>query len=256
MEIPAGNLFLSGMDPEAPALARKWGLGLELTTFTYAPNLEDPHWLEEARKEMSGIGNFVLHAPFAELSPCAVDPLVREVAQKRFRQTLTMAQALGISKIVVHSGFIPYIYFPEWFVAESVRFWRDFLESVPENTVLCLENVMDPSPEMLVQVAEAVNDPRLRLCLDVGHANTCIAETKPMDWLDPMAPWLDHLHLHNNDGGNDLHASLDRGTIPMEALLEQVLTLCPEATLTLENQTCAPSLDALCRWGLLKRGTL
>lgn len=120
MEIPAGKLFLSGMDPEAPALARKWVLGLELTTFTYAPNLEDPHWLEEARKEMSGIGNFVLHAPFAELSPCAVDPLVREVAQKRFRQTLTMAQALGISKIVVHSGFIPHIYFPEWFVAESV----------------------------------------------------------------------------------------------------------------------------------------
>lgn len=159
MEIPAGKLFLSGMDPEAPALARKWGLGLELTTFTYAPNLEDPHWLEEARKEMSGIGNFVLHAPFAELSPCAVDPLVREVAQKRFRQTLTMAQALGISKIVVHSGFIPHIYFPEWFVAESVRFWRDFLESVPENTVLCLENVMDPGPEMLVQVAEGVNDP-------------------------------------------------------------------------------------------------
>lgn len=63
---------------------------------------------------MSGIGNFVLHAPFAELSPCAVDPLVREVAQKRFRQTLTMAQALSISKIVVHSGFIPHIYFPEW----------------------------------------------------------------------------------------------------------------------------------------------
>ena len=205
---------------------------------------------------MSGIGSFVLHAPFAELSPCAVDPLVREVAQKRFRQTLTMAQALGISKIVVHSGFIPYIYFPEWFVAESVRFWREFLESVPENTVLCLENVMDPGPEMLVQVAEGVNDPRLRLCLDVGHANTCIAETKPMNWLDPMAPWLDHLHLHNNDGGNDLHASLDRGTIPTEALLERVLTLCPEATLTLENQTCAPSLDALCRWGLLKRGTL
>ena len=29
-----------------------------------------------------------------------------------------------------------------------------------------------------------------------------------------------------------------------------------EATLTLENQTCAPSLDVLCRWGLLKRGTL
>lgn len=256
MEIPAGKLFLSGMDPEAPALAREWGLGLELTTFTYAPNLEDPHWLEEARKEMSGIGNFVLHAPFAELSPCAVDPLVREVAKKRFRQTLDMAQTLGISKIVVHSGFIPHIYFPEWFVAESVRFWRDFLESLPENIVLCLENVMDPSPEMLVQVAEAVNDPRLRLCLDVGHANTSLTEVKPMDWLTPVAPWLEHLHLHNNDGSDDLHASLDQGTLPMEALLDRALALCPEATLTLENQNCAPSLEALFRWGLLKRGTL
>ena len=31
------RLHLSGMDSHAPELARKWGLGLEVTDFCYAP---------------------------------------------------------------------------------------------------------------------------------------------------------------------------------------------------------------------------
>ena len=42
------RLFLSCMDAEAPALARQEGLGLELTAFSYAPNLEDAAQLAAA----------------------------------------------------------------------------------------------------------------------------------------------------------------------------------------------------------------
>ena len=73
------RLHLSGMDSHAPELARKWGLGLEVTDFCYAPMLDDPATLPAVREKMAGIDHFWLHAPFAELAPCAVDPLVREV---------------------------------------------------------------------------------------------------------------------------------------------------------------------------------
>ena len=75
MQSLQGKLFLSGMDENAASLARKWGLGLELTDFCEARKLEEPAAMEAARARCSGIGSLWLHAPFAELSPCAIDPV-------------------------------------------------------------------------------------------------------------------------------------------------------------------------------------
>ena len=90
------RLYLSGIDSRAAELARENGLGLEIAAFCYAPNLEDPAVLSAVRRDMAGLHRFWLHAPFAELIPCAIDPLVRQAAQHRFRQTLAAAQKLGI----------------------------------------------------------------------------------------------------------------------------------------------------------------
>ena len=246
------RLFLSCMDAEAPALARQEGLGLELTAFSYAPNLEDAAQLAAAEAQCAGTERLWLHAPFAELSPCAIDPLVRDAALRRFRQTIQAAQALGVTRIVVHGGYIPLVYFPEWFVEQSVRFWRELLSDVPEGMTLAVENVMEPEPRLLADIAAQVDDPRLGLCLDVGHANSSASKTPPLEWIAPMAPWLRHVHLHNHEGGWDLHAPLGRGTVPMEQVLDTLLETCPAATYTIENQDCAPSLEWLAQRGYLE----
>ena len=246
------RLHLSGMDSHAPELARKWGLGLEVTDFCYAPMLDDPATLPAVREKMAGIDHFWLHAPFAELAPCAVDPLVREVTARRYRQALSAARQLGIRRLVIHSGYIPLVYFPEWFVEQSVRFWRELLSDVPEGMTLAVENVMEPEPKLLADIAAQVDDPRLWLCLDVGHANSSASKTPPLAWIAPMAPWLRHVHLHNNEGGWDLHAPLGQGTVPMEQVLDTVLRQCPAATFTIENQNCVPSLQWLAQRGYLE----
>ena len=235
------RLYLSGMDACAPELAREYDLGLELTDFTWAVRLDEPDALEAAQAKMTGISRFWLHAPFAELCPCAIDPQVRSVAKARLLQTVETAQKLGISRIVVHAGFIPTVYFPEWFVPQSVEFWKELLERVPEGITLALENVMEPGPEMQMQIVSAVGDPRLRLCLDVGHANCELSRTRPEDWVAPMLPWLSHVHLHDNFGKNDLHLPLGQGNLPVERLLHRLLTE-SDVTFTLENQNCAASL--------------
>lgn len=227
MQSLRGKLFLSGMDENAASLARKWGLGLELTDFCEARKLEEPAAMEAARARCSGIGSLWLHAPFAELS-------------------------LGIRRIVVHSGYIPLVYFPEWFTARSVEFWREFLRDAPDGLCLALENVMEPEPDMLVQIAAGVDDPRFGLCLDVGHANTRVSETPPLDWIAPMAPWLRHVHLHNNNGDWDLHDALGQGMIPMPDILAALAEQCPAADYTIENQNCELSLRWLCARGYLE----
>ena len=60
MQSLQGKLFLSGMDENAASLARKWGLGLELTDFCEARKLEEPAAMEAARARCSGIGSLWL----------------------------------------------------------------------------------------------------------------------------------------------------------------------------------------------------
>ena len=246
------KLHISGTDSRAAALARQWRLGYETIAFSYAPLLDDPSSLPHAREDTAGIGRLWLHAPFAELTPCAIDPLVRDVAHRRFRQALEAAQALGIRRMVFHGGFIPHVYYPEWYVEQSVMFWRGFLREVPQDMTLALENVMEPSPDTLVSIVQQVNDPRLGLCLDVGHANTCVSTTPPAEWIAPMAPYLHHVHLHNNLGDTDLHAPLGEGTVPMAEIIDAVLRAAPGATFTIENQDALPSLHWLAQRGYIE----
>ena len=160
-----------------------------------------------------------------------------------------LARDLGVRQLVIHGGFVPQVYFPEWYVEQSVLFWRELLAELPPDMTIALENVMEPEPRLLADIARQVDDPRLGLCLDVGHATTFVSRVPPLEWVAPMAPWLRHVHLHNNAGHNDLHDPLGQGTLAMEQVLDTVLALCPAATFTLENQDCGPSLDWLRQHG-------
>ena len=132
------RLYLSGIDSRAAELARENGLGLEIAAFCYAPNLEDRTVVDAVRRDMAGVERFWFHAPFAELAPCAIDPLVRQVTEKRYRQAADLAQDLGVRRLVIHGGFVPQVYFPEWYVEQSVLFWQDFLRQLPQDMTIAL----------------------------------------------------------------------------------------------------------------------
>lgn len=247
-----GKLHISGMDSRAATLARQWRVGYESIAFCYAPMLDKPGALTHAQQLTEGIDRLWLHAPFAELAPCAIDPLVRQAALRRFRQTVDAARRLHISRLVFHGGFIPHVYYPEWYVEQSVLFWRELLLEIPQDMTLALENVMEPSADTLVSIAEQVDDARLGLCLDVGHANTCVSTVPPQEWIAPMAPYLRHVHLHNNQGDTDLHSPLGEGTVPMQEVIDAVRRAAPNATFTIENQNALPSLQWLAQRGYIE----
>jgi sugar phosphate isomerase/epimerase len=184
------------------------------------------------KKKLEGVSQRLLHAPYNELFPCAIDKKARELAAYRYRQAIDLAKCYGAKKVIIHGGYNSRIYFPVWYVEQSIVFWKVFLETDP-GVQIVLENVLEDDPQWLLDIVKGVDDPRLRLCLDVGHVNAYSA-LPVMDWLEMWAPYISHFHIHNNDGSRDQHSPLTEGTIPMLQLLTRAQERCPEATYTLE----------------------
>ena len=246
------RLYLSTIAPDAAQTARKWGVNLEIAEFCTAWNMDRAFQaVDKAVKEkIKGIGGLLLHAPFNELFPCAIDPKARELAADRFRQAIDLANAYGAKKVILHGGYNPWIYYPVWYVERSILFWKEFLQEDP-GVELVLENVLEEEPAWLLDIVKGVNDPRLRMCLDIGHVNA-YSKIPVMEWLELCAPWISHFHIHNNDGAADRHRALFEGTIPMADFLYRAEQLCPDATFTLELMEDGPSAAWLADNGLLR----
>ena len=236
------NIYLSTISTDAACVARECCFGLELAEFCTAWNMDEKfsHVDRVVKKKLEGIPRNLLHAPFNELFPCAIDKKARALAAERYRQATDLAGGYGSRKVIIHGGYNPQVYYPEWYVRQSILFWQEFLRHDP-GVEIVLENVLENDPRWLLDIVAGVDDPRLRLCLDIGHVNA-YSGVPVTDWLELWAPFLSHLHIHNNDGTRDAHNALNDGTVPIKELLLQANRLCPDATYTLELMHDAPSV--------------
>lgn len=244
-------LYLSTTDENAHVLAEQYGLGLEIAEYCTAWNLDEKRAETDAlvRTKVASLPRRILHGPFNELFPCAIDPLARQLAAYRYRQAAQRAREFGANKLVIHGGYNPRIYYREWYVAQSIAFWKEFFREDP-GVEIVLENVLEEEPEMMLEILRGVDRPDFRMCLDVGHVNV-YSQIPVRKWVEVCAPWLSHFHVHNNDGSWDTHSPLRSGTIPIRELMGDIRRLCPEATVTLElldGRTSVPWLLEEMEW--------
>ncbi len=240
------KLFISTIADDATQVAQNYGHGLELAEFCTAINMDKNYeaTLKNVQEKMKSAQNFFFHAPFNELYPAAIDPLAVELVHKRLNQATDIALSLGIKNIVVHSGHIPQLYFNDWYIEKTIAFWKGFLANKPLDIHYYIENMVDIDPSPLVEVVSSINDERLRLCLDIGHANS-VSEINVFDWLKQESKYLSHFHIHNNNGDYDAHNNLADGNINIAKFLTEAETLCPNATYTIETTHAKPSVNWL-----------
>lgn len=169
----------------------------------------------------------------------------------RFRQASDLAAQYGANQIIFHAGFVPNVYVPCWFTEQSILFWREFLQTQGPDKCFCLENVMEADPQWLKEIVSEVGDPRLGICLDLGHANVC-SGMDVFRWMECLAPWIRHFHIHNNDGTRDAHGPLDSGSIPMARFLKEAVIECRNAGFTLEVQNAEPEILWLLKESILE----
>lgn len=196
----------------------------------------------------------ILHAPFNELYPAAIDPRARALAMERLQRAADLAVHYGVKKMVVHSGYVPLVYFKEWHEDRSVEFWEELMAGREDGLQITVENVMDDEPYMMAQMMERIKNPNIRLCFDVGHA-ACVSKVPVSEWLDVLAPYLGHLHIHNNNGTHDYHEPIFDGVVDMEVFLDDVLRKCREdTTFTIESLSGLSSMEWLREKGFLSCG--
>lgn len=237
--------YLSTIDPRAGQVARAYGLGLEIADYCTPWNLDEnfPDTDRAVREKLRGIPGRILHGPFNELFPCAVDPKARALARERFRQAMALAVRYGASKVVLHGGFHPRLYYPCWYTEQSVLFWKDFVPEIPAGVTVCLENVLEPTPEMLLQIVTGVGSEKIALCLDVGHVNA-YSPIPVSEWITRYGSRMGHLHIHNNDGSADTHSPVNAGKLDIQALVRQARAASPGVSFTLE----LPQAEESVRW--------
>jgi len=242
------RLYIATVCGQHKEILEKYNIGVELDQFCWAVQLEG-EGRTSAFKEIDELiplskGN-ILHAPFNELFPAAIDPRARQMAMDRFNQAAEIAIKLGSDKMVVHTGYMPHVYYKEWHRDRSVEFWNEFMADKPDNFKIVIENVLDDEPYMMAEMIKLIDHPNIKLCFDCGHA-LCISDVDVMEWLEVMAPHLGHLHIHNNDGTHDYHRPLTDGQIDMKAFLDKALKLCTEdTTFTIESLDGVDSMEWL-----------
>lgn len=271
------DIFLSTFSYNATKEITEFGIGIEFNQFCISQWLDDEtidetlmkmerqayrcglhrkdrypgelEWPEEKPYgDVIDPAKAVVHGPFTDLAPAAFDHRFRTLTKDRLQQAAAGTMRLGLSRMVVHTGYIPLIFDPRWQVKESIGFWKDFLEDKPADFQLLLENVMDEDPALLSDIIEGVDDPRMRICLDVGHVNA-VSPISAEEWIRRLGHQILHFHLHNNDGERDLHAPLHEGTMDIEAVLRTIDECClPEATFTIESRNCHESIPWLQQW--------
>ena len=202
-------------------------------------NIERDIEASEARRVM-------IHGPFTEIIPASIDHKFRELAMVRVNQAYDVAAHFGLKKMVAHTGWMPFMYFKSYQAEKGAEFWQEFMADKPSDFILAVENVLDDEPMMIKEMMDRITDPRIKLCLDVGHAHAMtIPDYTVLDWIKVLGPHITHFHLHNNDGSGDTHSAFDQGTMDMAEVLQAIEDCCPEdVTYTIEAHK---AIDCL-RW--------
>ncbi|MBU0983688.1 MAG: sugar phosphate isomerase/epimerase [candidate division Zixibacteria bacterium] len=237
----------------ASELCRAGGFGIEVQSF-YDPEYIDRerNALSLHREALTGIDSRSFHGPFGDLCPGSFDVMVREVARTRFEQAVETAGKLGIEHLILHHGYLPGTSKPGNWIKRSTEFWKTFLSGLPRTCHIHIENLFEHDPEILIEVIQAVNDPRLDVCLDIGHVH-CHGKVNVIKWIEQLGDRIGYVHLHDNHGTADEHLGLGEGTLPVADACHALQTYAPDAIWGLE--VSFDRMQSSLRW-LLNRGLL
>ncbi len=209
--------------PEFVTYAKSESYNLEVATFAYM-NVYEMDWqsaIQEHKQLLASFKGMVsFHGAFQDIAIHSSDRKIAETSKQRILESLEVAQAFNANKAVFHGNLNPLVqgeYYKKNWLDRNASFWQHILEKY-EGTLL-LENVWEPTPEIFHQLLNQVGSPRLRMCLDVAHANV-YSQVPLFEWVAVLGSDLVYLHFSDNCGEVDGHMEIGAGKIDWKNLTE------------------------------------
>ncbi len=200
------------------ALADSFGCMLEYNDFYDPLVLDDPavqaETIDSYRAWRRDFGGDTIHGAFLDVTIHSTDPRIRDVSMLRVRQSVEIAERMGVRGVVFHTGrlagFREPHYLENWQQVNGA-FFGEIAAQHPKLQIY-MENMFDEAPDILAGLAERLKDmPNFGVCLDYAHA--MLSPCPGREWVEALAPYIRHMHINDNDLRNDLHLAVGSGRI-------------------------------------------
>lgn len=183
-------------------------------------------WYKNSQKVKS------LHGYFIDINPASGDPGICEYSQSACRKSCEVAQKIGADGIVFHSSCFPNLrgYYMENWAKKSGMFFTKLTEEYPVK--IYIENCADFDPGPIKQLMKWVDNEKVKVCLDTGHA---FLSREPLDiWFKELKDYIGYVHLSDNMGLYDDHMALGTGKLDMKLINDYCSDLPSDTRCTLE----------------------
>lgn len=201
-------------------LAKEYHVALEINDFYDPAVLDNPQEIDRIieRYQKKGIPmGSTMHGAFLDIVIHSRDANVRHNSMNRMRQSMEIADRLGVKGVVFHTGYQPQIFGEDYensVITGNVAFLKEMLLKYPHINIY-LENMFDDTPGILTEISKQLCEyDNYGICLDYGHA--LVYGTDIKRWIEDTASYVKHLHINDNDRKKDLHQAIGAGAIDWE----------------------------------------
>jgi sugar phosphate isomerase/epimerase len=173
---------------------------------------------------------YTVHAPYTDLNIASLNPYARKVSLKCIENSIKNACKLQAKLLTFHPGFKGALeaFYPKKAQQINIESLRYIMSKAKDLDVsVSIENMLRGVPAIPATVEgfeEIFSNPEfhdLGLTLDVGHAHTT---TQLNLFLEKLGHKITNVHLHDNDGINDLHLGLGEGSLEWKSIIKSLKT--------------------------------
>lgn len=193
-------------------------LGLDYAEILYQfPNDEiNPESLESFNLKYS------VHSPIVDINIASLNKAMRKASIDEIKKAIDFANKLDSDIVVVHPGSIPFLgkdFEDEIYalansaIKELGEYGADLGITTTIENMPAFEGMMYQNMEKLNQTLEAYD---MFMTLDIGHAYHCGYSPSEMYFQR-----VKHMHVHDNNGDDDSHYGLGKGSIDLKQILNK-----------------------------------
>lgn len=191
--------------------------------------VEVEHTIEKVEPVMAEAAHsydlrFQVHGPMSDVNIGSLYERMRLAAVDDIVRTAEFCRRQDLQVLTIHPAFITGIAFLDRssVVSQMKKSLKSISMAAVESSVtIALENMpkgINGTCTTAAELLEVIEGTELRVCFDMGHANTA-------EQVDAMLEHVDmfrNVHLHNNDGSWDQHNQVDDGSADLPRILTSI----------------------------------